>query len=261
MSDMSDKESAVQYARVLDEYALLVQCLRQLNGCRSYQDVAGALLEMLTRFGLEGVIHMRVGETEQTVSAAGVDVASEVAMVRHVREMDRIVAFRDKAAYNFERLTILVNNMPLADAALCGRLRDHLAIAAAAADDRLAVLRTMLDNASGIAELEHILAMLDQTRREYHQRLLEARERSGQNVESLVEQLNDMSQDFDLSSAQEAAMVSAIRRAGQRIVAGVELAPVVAGALDQLVDELGEIVKRDAAQEKTGEALPTIELF
>lgn len=261
MSDMSDKENAVQYARVLDEYALLVQCLRQLNGCRNYPDVAAALLEMLSRFELEGVVHMRVGETEQTISSAGVDVAAEVAMVRHVREMDRIVAFRDKAAYNFERITILVNNMPLADAALCGRLRDHLAIAAAAADDRLAVLRTMLDNASGIAALESILAMLDQTRHEYHQRLTEARERSGQSVESLVEQMNDMSQDFDLSSAQEAAMISAIRRAGQRIVSGFDLAPVVAGALDQLVDELESIVSREPAGDATGEALPTIELF
>lgn len=261
MSDMSANGSAVQYAHVLDEYALLVQCLRQLNGCRSYQEVAAALLEITARFGLDGVIHIRVGELEQTISAAGQDVAAEVAMVRHVREMDRIVAFRDKAAYNFERITILVNNMPLADAALCGRLRDHLAIAAAAADDRLAVLRTMLDNASGIAALENILAMLDQTRQEYRVRLNEARERSGQSMEALVEQVNDMSQDFDLSSAQEAAMISAIRRAGQRIVSGFDLAPVVAGALDQLVDELEHIVSREPARDNTGEALPTIELF
>lgn len=261
MSDMSEKESAVQYARVLDEYALLVQCLRQLNGCRSYRDVSSALLEMLTRFELEGVVQMRVGELEQTISLAGVDVPAEVAMVRHVRDMDRIVAFRDKAAYNFERITVLVNNMPLADAALCGRLRDHLAIAAAAADDRLAVLRTMIGNASGIAALENILAMLDQTRLEYRQRLTEAREQSGQSMETLVEQLNDMSQDFDLSSAQEAAMISAIRRAGQRIVAGFDLAPVVASALDQLVDELRDIVRREEQQESTGEALPSIQLF
>lgn len=261
MSDMSDKESAVQYARVLDEYALLVQCLRQLNGCRSYRDVSSALLEMLARFELEGVVQMRVGELEQTISLAGMDVPAEVAMVRHVRDMDRIVAFRDKAAYNFERITVLVNNMPLADAALCGRLRDHLAIAAAAADDRLAVLRTMIGNASGIAALENILAMLDQTRREYRQRLTEAREQSGQSMETLVEQLNDMSQDFDLSSAQEAAMISAIRRAGQRIVAGFDLAPVVASALDQLVEELRGIVRREEPADSTGEALPTIQLF
>lgn len=261
MSDMSANGSAMQYARVLDEYALLVQCLRQLNGCRGYHEVASALLEMTRRFGLEGVVQIRVGDLEQTLSEAGQDVPAEAAMVRHVRGMDRIVAFRDKAAYNFDRITILVNNMPLADAALCGRLRDHLAIAAAAADDRLAVLRTMLDNASGIAALENILAMLDQTRNEYRQRLTEARERSGKSMETLVEQVNDMSQDFDLSSAQEAAMISAIRRAGQRIVAGFDLAPVVAGALDQLVGELENIVSRESAQDTTGEALPTIELF
>jgi hypothetical protein len=56
--------------------------------------------------------------------------------------MERIFEFRNRAVYNFDRVTIMVANMPLADSEQCGRIRDNLAIAAQGADARLAALET-----------------------------------------------------------------------------------------------------------------------
>jgi hypothetical protein len=48
--------------------------------------------------------------------------------------------FSRRSVHNFERVTLMVNNLPLDDQEFCGRLRDHLSIAVQGVDSRLKAL-------------------------------------------------------------------------------------------------------------------------
>jgi DNA-binding response OmpR family regulator len=124
----------------MEESGVVLQFLGKIAGATSEQEVAEGFLHLLDAYRLDGAVQTRVGERSHTLSAQGVDLPLEVSIVNHVRNMERIFEFKTRSVFNFEKVTVLVNNMPLNDPDFCGRIRDNLAIAAQGADGRLAAL-------------------------------------------------------------------------------------------------------------------------
>jgi len=153
----------------LDEYAVLIKFLRSLNECGNPQETVEAILRSLDAFHLEGAVQIRLRNLEKTFSKAGENWPLEIAVINHIRTLDRIFEFRTRCAYNFEHITILVTNMPVADADLCGRIRDHLAIAAEAADAKLIALQSFEDNSTMRNEIRGLLEAVGQTMQSYQQ--------------------------------------------------------------------------------------------
>ncbi|MDD5175574.1 MAG: response regulator [Sterolibacterium sp.] len=126
----------------MDEYAILVRFMRELISWENEQEIAAGMLEMLQRYRLEGVVQTRISQRTLTLSAQGANLPLETSVLNHVRGLERIFEFRNRSVYNFERLTLMVNNMPVHDPDYCGRLRDHLCIAAESAEASLKALET-----------------------------------------------------------------------------------------------------------------------
>jgi DNA-binding response OmpR family regulator len=159
----------------LDEYAILIKFLRSLNECNSTQETVDAILRSLTAFRLEGAVQIRLRNFEKTFSKAGENWPLEIAVMNHIRTLDRIFEFRTRCAYNFEHITVLVTNMPVADTDLCGRIRDHLAIAAEAAEAKLMALQSFADNANMRGEIHGLLENIGQTMQAHNQQQDQAR--------------------------------------------------------------------------------------
>jgi uncharacterized membrane-anchored protein YhcB (DUF1043 family) len=155
----------------MDEYAILVRFIRELISWDSEQEVANGTLEMLQRYRVAGVVQTRILQDSHTLSAQGNDLPLETSVLEHVRSMGRIFEFRSRSVHNFERLTLMINNMPVHDPEFCGRLRDHLCIAAECADSRLKAIETEVlnrRNQAGIREaIERISASTRHTRNNY----------------------------------------------------------------------------------------------
>lgn len=155
----------------LDEYAVLIGFLRTLNACEQPRAVVDALFEMLRSYQLHGAIQVRIPPHELTLSEHGQDHPLEVSIIKHVRELDRIFEFKQRAAFNFKYLTILINTMPLQDSERCGRLRDQVAIAAEYANSRLQTIQTKNENVrakGGVAAvLERLKAVVNDFEAKY----------------------------------------------------------------------------------------------
>lgn len=121
----------------MDEYAILIRYIRELIGWRSEHEIAQGTLEMLRRYRLEGVVQTRIQQRVLTASLQGSNNPLEESVMNHVCGLERIFEFRNRSVYNFECMTLMVRNMPVHDLDYCGRLRDHLCIAAECADARL----------------------------------------------------------------------------------------------------------------------------
>lgn len=126
----------------MDETGILLQFMSKLIAMESADEIAGELLELMRRYGLEGVVQTRMGSEARTRSAAGSNLPLEVAVIEHVLGQGRIFEFRRRGVHNFERVTLMVNNLPLENPDYCGRLRDHLSVAAQGADSRLKALQS-----------------------------------------------------------------------------------------------------------------------
>ena len=125
----------------MDETGILLQFMSKLIAMESAEEVADGLLELMRRYRLDGVVQTRLGSVTQTRSAAGKDLPLEVAVIEHVRDQGRIFEFSRRSVHNFERVTLMVNTLPLNDPDYCGRLRDHLSVAAQGVDSRLKALQ------------------------------------------------------------------------------------------------------------------------
>jgi DNA-binding response OmpR family regulator len=125
----------------MDETGILLQFMSKLIAMQSADEIAAELLELMRRYGLDGVVQTRVGGEAKTRSAAGSDLPLEVSVIEHVVGQGRIFEFRRRGVHNFERVTLMVNNLPLENPDFCGRLRDHLSVAAQGADSRLKTLQ------------------------------------------------------------------------------------------------------------------------
>jgi CheY-like chemotaxis protein len=159
----------------LDEYAVLIKFLRTLNECGTSREIADAVLGVLGAFHLEGAVQIRMRNSEKTFGKAGENWPLEIAVIKHVRSLDRIFEFHTRCAYNFDHITVLVTNMPVDDADLCGRIRDNLAIAAESADAKLIALQSFEDNATLRGEIHNLLQSIGSTMQAYGHQYDEAR--------------------------------------------------------------------------------------
>ncbi len=121
----------------MDETGILLQFMSKLIAMESAAEIAEGLLELMQRYRLDGVVQTRLGHETETLSAAGKNLPLEISIIDHVRQQGRIFEFRRRSVHNFERVTLMVNNLPLDDPDYCGRLRDNLSVAAQGVDSRL----------------------------------------------------------------------------------------------------------------------------
>ena len=195
----------------MDEYAILIQCLRQLNTSDDWRSIAEHLLSLLHKFRLNGAVQIRLENSEHTLGEHGEDNALEVSIMQHVRDMDRIFEFRQRAVFNFNTLTLMVNNMPLHDPEMCGRLRDHLAIAAECADARVEglIVRTTRDTSLDVIadEVNKIQHTVDQFSTRYNQ----ARYEGALITREILDEMSASFSDIGISLEQEAALEKMIQ--------------------------------------------------
>ena len=155
----------------MEESGVVLQFLGKIVGASFEQEIAEAFQHLLHAYRLTGAIQTRIGGRVHTLSKAGVNLPLEVSIVNHVRSMERIFEFGTRSVFNFDKITVLVNDMPRNDPDFCGRIRDNLAIAAQGADGRLTALeaeeasrRSQQGVADALGSVRHTLTDLAQLR-------------------------------------------------------------------------------------------------
>jgi DNA-binding response OmpR family regulator len=226
----------------LDEYAVLIKFLRSLNECGSTQDVVEAILHSLDAFRLEGAVQIRTRNVESTFSRAGENWPLEVAVMNHIRSLDRIFEFRTRCAYNFEHISILVTNMPVADAELCGRIRDHLAIAAEAADAKLIALQSFADNITIRDEIHNVLQAVGKTVTSYSKSYDEARVRGSMYTNRILDDLLAAFAHLGMSPQQEEEILGMVKDRSNRLIDIYDIAGESQATLGSLSERLEGIL-------------------
>ncbi|MFT3850958.1 MAG: response regulator [Propionivibrio sp.] len=187
----------------MDETGILLQFMSKLIAMESADEIAAGLLELLQRYRLDGVVQTRVGGRTQTTSGNGNDHPLETAVIEHVRDQGRIFEFRQRSVHNFERVTLMINNLPLDDPDYCGRLRDHLSVAVQSVNSRLKALEAETTLHKAQSGVRGALDSVSETIRELHRVQTENTLASSKLTQDLQQTLLDSFYRLGLTDNQE----------------------------------------------------------
>lgn len=227
----------------LDEYAILIKFLRTLNECADYQGIVDALHGVMAAYHLEASIQIRMRNLEKTFSKEGENWPLEIAVINHVRTLDRIFEFKTRAAFNFDHITILVANMPVADPELCGRIRDNVAIIAESADAKLLALQSFADKARLRDDIEALLHALGEAVDAYNRRYDEARYKGSTHTAQFLDDLLAAFAHLGMTSQQEDEILAMAKERSNQLVDLYDFAGETQATLASLSTRLTETLE------------------
>jgi hypothetical protein len=218
-----------------------MQFLGKLFSWNTEQDVAAGLLELLQSYQLEGVAQTRVAERTLTLSASGKNLPLEVSVLNHVRSQGRVFEFRDRGVYNCEHITLMVNNMPVQDPDLCGRLRDHLSLVAQGADSRLRAIETEEANLRNRAGIDEALQSIRESLSAMRQAHGQDRAASSQLLMDLEQSMAKAFVHLGLTVGQEHHMEDLVQDFMKRMMELQDRGAEVFETLQRLSEKLGKL--------------------
>lgn len=123
---------AIDFLSSAGQNGALLNFMRASVASRSYRELADNLFETSRDMGLQCSVMLRHADGPTFVTPHGDANAMEQAILDQSSTMGRIFQFRQRLVVNYDRISIIVANLPdgPADIELAGRLRDNLAILA-----------------------------------------------------------------------------------------------------------------------------------
>ena len=227
----------------LDEYAVLVKFLRALNLCTRIQEVAGALFDMLRGYHVNGAVQIRLGRDCVTLSQDGASNPLEESIINHLRDGDRIIQFKTRAAFNFPTLTLLTTDLPIADAELTGRLRDHLAIAAEAADGKLMAMHAIQSYQQTRGEIAELAESLNATVTILSRKSDDARTQASLITFDLLSELGASFAHLGMSAEQEDRIKAVVEAKADELSASYDFADETRATILEIQGKLTEVLK------------------
>lgn len=230
----------------MDEGGIALQFMSELIAWESEQEVAEGLLKLLQRYRLEGAVQTRIGGRKMTRSAAGVNLPLETSVLDHVSTMDRIFEFKNRAVHNFERVSLMVNNLPLHDPDYCGRLRDNLSIAVQGADSRLRAIEIEQANRRNQEVIMDMMASVRQSIIELQHSHQMDKSRSSLLIIDFEKGLMDSFIHLGLSDKQERFLLDYVHDFMQRLVDLFDHSKGTYDALSGLNEQLRQLLPASA---------------
>ncbi len=157
------QETAFTAMASMGEMGKVLHFLRVSFACREAEQLSRALLDTLHEFDLHGLVQIRLLDEIRCLSSQGECTPLECSILSHAAGMDRIFQFRDRLVLNYPGLTLVAQNLPLDDADRVGRLRDHLALLAEGASEKVQAIIHEKQRQSQSGVIRNVVAELSQT--------------------------------------------------------------------------------------------------
>ena len=247
----------------MDEYAALINFLRSLNDCDDHPALLALLFNLMRSYELDAVIQLRIAGVEITLNKQGESRPLELAVMNNMRTMERIVEFKSRAAYNFTHITILINNTPLHNPELCGRLRDHLAIAAETANAKLLSLQTREAHTQVTGVAAQLLVGLQKDVQDFEQKYAKARQLGNTLTQALLHELSNSFITLGLSDNHEKRIENIVQSMTRELTELYDFGGDTQKTLNDIAGRISSILDAQRIEQQSASvpARAAIELF
>lgn len=220
------------------EIGVVLQFIRRTFSCTSYPDLARAMLDAVAEYGLTGKVQIRGHGQTLCRNGQGDSSPLEAAVLTTLSECGRIVDLRARSAFNYASVTLLVTDMPIADAERNGRMRDNLALLVEAADARVHALDVELAVRDKEQAIQRLLSRSQDALRDIDRINRANRQATAEVMNKMVD---DVEQDFfrlGLTAIQEESLSMTLRNAVRTVMDVYDQGLPVDDHIRALMDEL-----------------------
>lgn len=238
------QRTAMSAMTSMGELGVVLQFLRQSFACRTALEVAEALLAAMRQYDLHAAVQVRSDGQVLSLSDNGRDVPLEVSVLNHVGSAGRIFQFKSRCVFNYGRVTLLANNLPLADGERCGRIRDNGALLAEGADARLQAIE-----AEALAQRRR--AAIEEALPRVHRTLEAVQESYRRNCFNLTQVMVEFEEglvksfvNLGLTESQEESLTAMAGGFMQRMVGTQDESLEIVGSLQELARSLEGLLSR-----------------
>lgn len=120
--------------RNVNDSGILMNFLKSSYACKDFHVLADNMLQSTGNYGVECHIQIRASTGTLTKTPRGYATDFEISVIDKVITLGRHFQFKNRFVVNFDRVSMLVMNMPIDDEAACGRIRDNISILAESAE-------------------------------------------------------------------------------------------------------------------------------
>lgn len=121
---------AMSFLSAIGENGVLQQFMQSSLTCSSPKDLGHFLVEAIQRFNLACSVLIRDQLTATIWTSHGAPSELEKTILEQSASMGRIFQFKQRLVVNYDRVSVIVTNMPIEDSDKTGRIRDYIAILA-----------------------------------------------------------------------------------------------------------------------------------
>jgi len=183
-------------------------------------------------------VQLRGADLMVTRTARGAASPLEESVIDKVKGTGRIFSFKNRMVVNYDTVSLLVTNMPLDNPDFCGRIRDHAAMIAEAAQlamDNIVMRKAAIDRTRELQEVAHMtVAAVDTLRQNYRDLQMATRV----DLEGMVTEIETMYHRLGLTPSQEDTISETVRGATDHVVdlfeGGIEIDQSLGAVVDRL---------------------------
>lgn len=211
------RQMALSVMTNLGETGIVLGFLRSCFACRDGLSLGKLAIESMRQYGLECQAQIRGRSKTLTLTSGGACSPLEESMFEKMRTMGRIFQFKSRMIVNYDRVSLLITNMPQ-DEDMAGRLRDHVALIAEGAETSAYAI-DLLEETREKSEMLQLVALrtrqtIEDLKKKYDRQKMDAQ----LVLHSLAENVEATFYSLGLTESQEEVVRTAIRTAAEKAV-------------------------------------------
>lgn len=219
----------------LGDQGVIIDFQRKTAMAQDLPGLAGALVKAINLLGLRGTVQVRGSQQDVTLSTTGSDTPLQSAVMAKLRSMGRLFEFKARLVINYDRVSIVIQNMPTEDTQRMGRYRDHLAVLAESADISVDGVEAVAERNRMRAELASVASemglVIQDADRHWSLRMQEIQDSQLEALSRLEHRLSTMT----LSESQEQDIYETVRESQESLILKAEGLKAVSDSLPALL--------------------------
>lgn len=212
---------AMGFLSSMGQSGILLNFMRACVACRSHRALAEGLMAALGDLGVDGSVLIRHADGPTALTSHGEPTPLECAILKKASGMGRVFQFSTRLVVNYDRVSILIANMPdeKLEAERAGQIRDNVATLAETVEALCDTVDMRIESMGRAEQLQVALggavAAMETLRRRYADSLF----RTEDELNRLVEGVEKSFSWLDTSHAQEKAITGVMKNHVRAILA------------------------------------------
>lgn len=246
----SSSDTAVTALACLSDSEVSLKFSRGALGCRTLRTLAQLTIDSIAALGVCCHVQLRVSSAVLTLTPRGPASPLEESVFEKSKAMDRVFGFGNRLIVNYDSVSVLITNMPVADEVLCGRIRDQAATIAGAAE--LAVGNIDLRN-EAMLRAKKLRQLADASRHSVEELrgiYREMQVATRMELENMAHAIEGLYVHLGLSNSQEFTISDTVRGSIDRVLTLFEVSSELDRNFANIVEGLTSAAAHDVAHEE-----------